>query len=273
MRTALIQMKASMSRDENLDRAEEMLREASAKGAQVSCLAECFATWFFPQKINPEDQLLAEPVDGPTMTRMQKVARSLGMIIVVPFYERVMAGELYNSAAVVDEKGEVLGLYRKHHIPMSAYFNEKFYFRPGNKGYPVFDTSAGRIGIIICYDRHFPEGARCLGLNGAEVVFVPTATTRRGFSQSVWEPELRGHAIANGYFVAGVNRVGKEFESDYYGKSVFVDPIGRIISQASDSDEEVLVADLDPARIEEVRKAWPFYRDRRPDAYGAIVDA
>lgn len=273
MRTALIQMKASMKRDENLSHAEAMLRQAAEKGVQVACLAECFATWFFPQKINPADQNLAEPIDGPTMTLMRRTAKALGMVLVVPFYERVMAGELYNSTAVVDEKGEILGLYRKHHIPMSAYFNEKFYFRPGNKGYPVFDTTFGKIGVLICYDRHFPEGARCLGLNGAEVVFVPTATTKRGFSQSVWEPELRGHAIANGYFVAGVNRVGTEFESEYYGKSVFVDPIGQIISQASDAEEEVLIADLDRARLEEVRQVWPFYRDRRPEAYGAIVDA
>jgi N-carbamoylputrescine amidase len=157
-----------------------------------------------------------------------------------------------------------------HLLPMSSHFQEKFYFRPGNLGYPVFDTPFGRIGIMICYDRHFPEAARALGLNGAQVVFVPTATTRRGFSRSVWEAELRGHAIANGYFVGGVNRVGSERESDYYGASILIDPIGQTLAQAGDS-EEVLVADLSLERLEEVRRMWPFFRDRRPDSYGRVV--
>lgn len=272
MRAALIQMKASMRRAENYDRAEEMLREAARDGVKVACLQECFATWFFPQRIDPEAQDLAEPIDGPTVTRMRRLAKSLGLILVVPFYERVMAGELYNAAAVVDSNGAVMGVYRKHHLPMSSHFHEKFYFRPGNSGFPVFDTPEGRIGVMICYDRHFPEVARMLGLNGAEVVFVPTATTTRGYSRSVWEVELRAHAIANGYFVGGVNRVGVEFESAYYGASLFIDPIGEVICQAGKTDE-VLVADLDLARIDEVRKVWPFYRDRRPDAVGGLVES
>ena len=270
MQAALIQMAASMEKKENLDRAEALLREAHQRGAQVACLQEMFATWFFAQKLDPQYQALAEPLDGQTVSRMRAVARALGMIVVVPFYERAMPGELYNSAALVDAGGAVLGVYRKHHIPMSSHFQEKAYFRPGNAGYPVFETPVGRLGIMICYDRHFPEAARSLGLNGAEVVFVPTATTTRGFSRSVWEAELRGHAIANGFFVGGVNRVGTEFESQYYGASVFIDPIGQVIAQAGDKDE-VLVADLDPARLEEVRLKWPFYRDRRPDSYGRLV--
>jgi N-carbamoylputrescine amidase len=271
MLAALIQMKASMKKEENLDRAEELLKEAGRQGAQVACLQEMFATWFFAQKLDPQYQALAEPLDGPTVSRMRAVSRALGLVLVVPFYERVMPGELYNSAALVDAGGRILGVYRKHHIPMSSHFQEKAYFRPGNAGYPVFETPVGRIGIMICYDRHFPEAARCLGLNGAEVVFVPTATTIRGFSRSVWEPELRGHAIANGYFVGGVNRVGVEFDSEYYGSSVFMDPIGQIIAQAGAREDEVLVADLDPARLEEIRLKWPFYRDRRPDSYQRIV--
>jgi N-carbamoylputrescine amidase len=264
-------MKASMERAENLDRAEEMLREAAGNGVKVACLQECFATWFFPQRIDPKAQELAEPIDGPSVTRMRTLAKSIGMVLVVPFYERVMAGELYNAAAIVDADGEVMGIYRKHHLPMSSHFNEKYYFRPGNSGFPVFDTPHGRIGVMICYDRHFPESARMLGLNGAQVVFVPTATTTRGYSRSVWEVELRAHAIANGFFLGGVNRVGTEFESSYYGASLFIDPIGEIIAQAGD-DEEVLTADLDLTRIEAVRKVWPFYRDRRPDAVGRLVD-
>jgi beta-ureidopropionase len=270
MRAALIQMKASTERKENHDRAEEFLREAARQGAQVACLQEIFATWFFPQMLDPVHQELAEPIDGPTVTRMRAVARALNLWIVVPFYERVIAGELYNSAVLVDASGAIAGHYRKHHIPMSSHFQEKFYFRPGNLGYPVYDTPYGRIGIMICYDRHFPEAARALGLNGAQVVFVPTATTRRGFSRSVWESELRGHAIANGFFVGGVNRVGRELESEYYGASLFIDPIGQTIGQAGD-DEEVLISELSMTRLEEVRRSWPFFRDRRPDSYGRLV--
>src|SRR3984893_10079129 len=270
MRAALIQMKASMKREENHDRAEELLQEAAQQGAQVACLQEIFASWFFAQVLDPQGQELAEPVDGPSVTRMRAVARALSLWMVVPFYERVMAGELYNATVLVDSAGEIVGHYRKHHIPMSSHFQEKFYFRPGNLGYPVFDSPYGRIGIMICYDRHFPEAARALGLNGAQVVFVPTATTKRGFSRKVWEAELRGHAIANGFFVGGVNRVGVELDSEYYGASVFIDPIGETIAQAGDKDE-VLVADLSLERVEEVRGGWPFFRDRRPDSYGRIV--
>jgi beta-ureidopropionase len=272
VRSALIQMRGAMDRNTNLDRAEELIKEAARQGAQIACLQELFATWFFAQKLDPLAQDLAEPLDGPTLTRMRGVARSLGMILVVPFYERVQPGELYNATALVDAGGTLLGVYRKHHLPMSSHFQEKFYFRPGNAGFPVWQTSVGRIGIMICYDRHFPESARMLGLGGAEIVFVPTATTGRGFSSSVWEVELRAHAIANGFFVGGVNRVGTEFESEYYGRSLWIDPIGQVICQASDSEEEVLVADLDLARVAEVRRSWPFFRDRRPDAYARIVE-
>jgi N-carbamoylputrescine amidase len=270
MRAALIQMRGSERREENLDRAEELLKEAARAGAGVACLQELFATWFFAQGLDPAAQALAEPLEGPTVTRMREVARALGLVLIVPFYERAQAGELYNAAALVDADGRVRGVYRKHHLPMSSHFQEKFYFRPGNAGFPVFETAVGRIGIMICYDRHFPESARMLGLGGAEVVFVPTATTIRGFSSSVWEIELRAHAIANGFFVAGVNRVGQERESRYYGRSLFIDPIGQVLAQAGD-EETALVADLDLGRVEEVRRAWPFFRDRRPDAYGRIA--
>ena len=270
MRAALIQMKASMKREENYDRAGELLKDSVRRGAEVACLQEMFASWFFAQKLDPRGQDLAEPIDGPTVTRMRSVAKALNLWLVVPFYERHMAGELYNAAVLLSAGGAIVGHYRKHHIPMSSHFQEKFYFRPGNLGYPVFDSPYGRIGIMICYDRHFPEAARALGLNGAEVVFVPTATTRRGFSRQVWESELRGHAIANGFFVCGVNRVGTELDSDYYGASVFINPIGETVAQAGDKDE-ALVADLSLERLEEIRRAWPFFRDRRPDSYGRLV--
>ena len=270
MRVGLIQFSASNEVADNVTRAESMLEEAKRQGAEIVCLQECFNTWFFAQTLDADAQAFAEPLDGASVTRMRKTAKQLSLHLVVPFYERAMAGELYNSAALVDDTGEILGVYRKHHIPMSSHFNEKFYFRPGNSGFPVFETALGRIGIMICYDRHFPESARALGLAGAEYVFVPTATTTRGYSRSVWETELKGHAIANGFWVTGVNRVGTELESTYYGASVMVDPIGEIVAQAGDG-EEVLVADLPRDRIEQVRKVWPFYRDRRPDAYSAIV--
>ena len=270
MRAALVQMSAADDVVENLARAESSLEEAKRAGADLVCLQECFNTWFFAQRIDSRAQGLAEPLDGPSVTRMRAAAKRLGLYLVVPFYERAMAGELYNTALLVDDGGEIRGAYRKHHLPMSSHFNEKFYFRPGNSGFPVFDTPFGRVGIMICYDRHFPESARALGLGGAEYVFVPTATTTRGYSRSVWETELRAHAIANGFYVAGVNRVGVELESTYYGASVFIDPIGAIVAQAG-GEEAVLVADLPRARVEEVRAVWPFYRDRRPDAYAALV--
>lgn len=270
MRVGLVQFSSSEQVAENVAKAEALVAEAKRDGAQIVCLQECFNTWFFAQRIDAQAQALAEPLDGPSVTAMRAAARKLSLHLVVPFYERAMAGELYNSAALIDAGGEVLGVYRKHHIPMSSHFNEKFYFRPGNSGFPVFATALGRIGIMICYDRHFPEAARALGLAGAEYVFVPTATTTRGYSRSVWEAELRGHAIANGFFVAGVNRVGTELESSYYGASVAIDPIGEVVAQAG-ADEQVLVCDLPQERIEEVRRTWPFYRDRRPDAYAPLV--
>ena len=270
MRAALIQTTASTDLKKNLEKTTSFLKDAADQGAELVCLQECFNTWFFPQRISPEDQALAESLDGPSITRICEAASRYKLHIIAPFYEKAMSGELYNAAALIDDSGNILGNYRKHHLPMSSHFNEKFYFRPGNIGFPVFETVLGKIGIMICYDRHFPEAARMLGLAGAEYVFVPTATTKRGFSRSVWEIELRAHAIANGYYVAGVNRVGTELESEYYGASLFVDPIGEIIAQADDK-ETVLVVDLPRERIDEVRRVWPFFRDRRPDAYDAII--
>lgn len=270
MQVGLIQFEASMTVSENLDRCEELLARARDQGAEIVCLQECFNTWFFAQRIDPAAQSLAEPEDGPSVTRMREAALRLGLHIVVPYYERAMPGELYNATVVIDDAGEIVGRYRKHHLPMSSHFNEKYYFRPGNLGFPVVPTRLGRVGVMICYDRHFPEAARALGLAGAEIVFVPTATTTRGFSRSVWEPELRGHAIANGFWVVGVNRVGTEYESSYYGASVVVDPIGQIHAQCGEA-EEVLVTEVSLARVEEVRQVWPFYRDRRPDAYASLV--
>jgi beta-ureidopropionase len=205
---------------------------------------------------------------------MQEVAKEHGMVIIVPIYEEEITGIYYNTAAVIDADGQYLGKYRKHHIPhVNPGFWEKFYFRPGNLGYPAFDTAYARIGVYICYDRHFPEGARALGLNGAELVFIPSATSR-GLSEYLWRVEQVSHALANGYYVGTINRVGIEplGEDDFYGQSYFVDPRGQFVGDVGDPHkEELLVRDLDMDMITEVRQLWQFYRDRRPDAYADLV--
>lgn len=211
--------------------------------------------------------------DGPTVRRMQDLARETGMVIVVPVFEVEQSGFYYNTAAVIDADGTVLGTYRKHHIPQVKGFWEKYYFKPGNAGWPVFDTAVGKIGVYICYDRHFPEGWRQLGLNGAQLVYNPSATSR-GLSAYLWQLEQPAAAVANEYFIAAINRVGVEEygDNDFYGTSYFVDPRGQFVGDvASDSKEELVIRDLDFALIDEVRQQWAFYRDRRPDAYDGLV--
>jgi len=213
--------------------------------------------------------------DGPTVKLMQEYARKYQMVIIVPIYEEEMTGIYYNTAAVIDADGKFLGKYRKHHIPqVDPGFWEKFYFKPGNLGYPVFKTRYADIGVYICYDRHFPEGARILGLHGAEIVFNPSATVA-GLSEYLWELEQPAHAVANGYFVGAINRVGTEAPwniGEFYGKSYFCNPRGKIIAQASRDKTELVVADLDLDMIKEVRSVWQFYRDRRPETYTDIVE-
>ena len=212
--------------------------------------------------------------DGPTVARFSALAKELGMVLVLPVYEREQAGFLYNTAAVIDADGTYLGKYRKHHIPQVRGFWEKFYFRPGNVGWPVFDTAVGKVGVYICYDRHFPEGWRALGLAGAEIVFNPSATSR-GLSNYLWKLEQPAAAAANMYYVGAINRVGVEplGDDDFYGTSYFADPRGQLVGEAaSGHDEELVVRDLDLSMIEEVRNQWAFYRDRRPDAYDTLVD-
>jgi N-carbamoylputrescine amidase len=205
---------------------------------------------------------------------MQELAKQHEMVMVVPMYEEDLTGVYYNTAAVIDADGTFLGKFRKIHIPHCAPgFWEKFYFRPGNLGYPTFETRFGRVAVYICYDRHFPEGWRALGLNGAQIVFNPSATSR-GLSMYLWNLEQPAAAVANEYYVGAINRVGKEpyGDNDYYGSSYFVNPRGQIVGDAaSDTDEELVVRDLDLDLIDEVRKQWAFYRDRRPDAYDELV--
>jgi beta-ureidopropionase len=248
--------------------------QAAEQGARVMCFQEIFNTPYFCQVQEDEHFDTAEPIpDGPTMQRMIKLARDTEMVLVVPMFEREDDGFFYNTAGVIDADGTYLGKYRKTHIPHTKGFWEKYYFRPGNTGYPVFDTTVGRIGVYICYDRHFPEGWRALGLKGAKIVFNPSATSR-GLSMYLWKLEQPAAAVANEYFIGAINRVGKEpyGDNDFYGSSYFVDPRGQFVGDpASDTDEELVVRELDMDMIDTVRRTWAFYRDRRPDAYGDLV--
>ncbi len=268
--TDLAEIKKAM-----IDKHLTLIAEAADKGAKVCCLQEIFYGPYFCAEQDVRWYQTAESVpDGPTVKLMQQVAREHGMILVVPIYEAAMTGVYYNTAAVIDEHGEYLGRYRKHHIPhCNPGFWEKFYFTPGNDGYPVFQTSAGKIGVYICYDRHFPEGARALGLAGAEIVFNPSATVA-GLSEYLWKLEQPAHAVANQYFVGAINRVGTEAPWDigkFYGQSYFCNPRGQIMVEGSRDDDEVVIADLDLDMIEEVRNTWQFFRDRRPDSYGPLT--
>lgn len=250
-----------------------LIEEAGRRGVQILCLQEIFNTPYFCPSQDSAWFAVAEPVPGPTTERIAAYARQYSMVIVAPLYEKESAGLYYNTAAVVDADGCYLGKYRKTHIPQTAGFWEKYFFRPGNLGYPVFRTAYAKIGVYICYDRHFPEGARALGLGGAEIVYNPSATVQ-GLSDHLWMLEQPAHAVANGYFMGCVNRVGTEEPWNlgrFYGSSYFVDPTGRIIARASGDADELLVADLDLSMIEKVRATWQFYRDRRPDAYAEIV--
>ena len=258
-----------------IDKHVPMIRQAAAAGSQIVCLQEIFYGPYFcaEQTIRWYDS--TEPIpDGPTTRLMRDLARELKIAIVLPICEVEGAGIYYNTAAIIDNQGNYLGKYRKTHIPhVAPGFWEKFYFRPGNLGFPVFDLGFCKIGVYICYDRHFPEGARALGLNGAEIVFNPSATVA-GLSEYLWKLEQPAHAAANGYFVGAINRVGTEAPwniGEFYGQSYFADPRGQIIAQASRDQDEVLTTDLDLDLIAEVRKTWQFYRDRRPDMYGDLV--
>ena len=216
----------------------------------------------------------AEEVPGPTTERFAAIAAETGMVMVLPVYEKADDGVLYNTAAVIDADGSYLGKYRKTHIPQVHGFWEKFYFRPGNLGYPIFDTAVGRIGVYICYDRHFPEGWRALGLAGAKIVFNPSATSR-GLSMYLWSLEQPAAAVANEYFIGAINRVGVEDlgDNDFYGSSYFVTPRGQYVDEVgSDKEAELIVRDLDFAVLEETREQWQFYRDRRPEAYTPLTD-
>jgi len=250
------------------------IEEAGEKGVQILCLQEIFNTPYFCPGQDKKWYESAEAIPGPTTERLQEYAKKYDMVIIAPLYEKEQAGVLYNSAAVIDAGGEYLGKYRKNHIPHTTGFWEKFFFKPGNLGYPVFETKYAKIGVYICYDRHFPDGARCLGLNGAEIVYNPSATVA-GLSQYLWKLEQPAHAAANGYFMGCINRVGEEKPwnlGKFYGTSYHVDPRGQIIDEASEDNDELLISEFDLDLIDEVRSTWQFYRDRRPETYDKLVE-
>jgi N-carbamoylputrescine amidase len=274
VKAALLQTEWTGDKDSMIKKHEDYARQAAEQGAQVMCFQEVFYSPYFCQVQENEHFDDAEPIpDGPTTRTMQALAKETGMVLVLPMFEMEQEGFYYNTAAVIDADGNYLGKYRKTHIPHVKGFWEKFYFRPGNTGYPIFDTKVGRIGVYICYDRHFPEGWRALGLKGAKIVFNPSATSR-GLSMYLWNLEQPAAAVANEYFVGAINRVGQEpfGDNDFYGSSYFVDPRGQKVgAAASDTEVELVIRDLDLDMVEEVRKTWAFYRDRRPDAYGDLV--
>jgi N-carbamoylputrescine amidase len=250
-----------------------MIEEAGKKGVQILCLQEIFNGPYFCPSQDPVWCDVAEEIPGPMVELMAGYCKKYKMAMVVPIYEREMAGVYYNSAAVIDADGSYLGKYRKNHIPHTNQFWEKFFFKPGNLGYPVFKTRYATIGVYICYDRHFPEGARLLGLHGAEIVFNPSATVA-GLSQYLWKLEQPAHAVANGYFMGCSNRVGTEAPwniGKFYGTSYFVDPRGNFLSTGSEDKDELVVAEMNLDLIEEVRRTWQFYRDRRPETYEDMV--
>jgi len=277
-KAALIQFSGAFEKEKNVAKAKKYVAEAAANGAQIVCLQELFNTTYFCYTEEPTFWDLAEPIPGPTIDEMSKLAARHKIVLVAPIYEKAMKGELYNTAVVLSPAGEIMGKYRKMSIPMVKTSNlvgtEKFYFKPGNLGFPVWQTPFGvNIGVMICYDRHFTEHARLLALNGADLVFVPTATA--GMSRYLWEIELQAHAIDNIYYVGGVNRVGLDEggspTQEYYGSSFFCDPKGRIISQAGDKADQIIYAEIDLGAMEDLRNTWGFFRDRRPEAYAAIA--
>jgi len=251
-----------------------LIEEAGKKGVQILCLQEMFNGPYFCPSQDARWCDIAESIPGPTTEMMSKIAAEHQMVLIVPIYEREMAGVYYNTAAVIDADGTYLGKYRKNHLPHTSGFWEKFFFKPGNLGYPVFETRYATIGVYICYDRHFPEGARLLGLAGAEIVFNPSATVA-GLSQYLWKLEQPAHAVANGFYMGCSNRVGTEAPwniGKFYGSSYFVDPRGKFLAEGSEDDDELVVAELDLDKIEEVRRTWQFYRDRRPETYEDLIE-
>jgi N-carbamoylputrescine amidase len=283
-RIGLIQMACGQDPNENVAKAAWRIREAAARGAQVICLQELFRSQYFCREENDKLFALAEPVPGPSTDCLGKLARELRVVIIGSLFERRAPGLYHNTAAIIGTDGEILGLYRKMHIPDDPLYYEKYYFTPGDLGFQCFETEFGRVGTLVCWDQWYPEAARLTSLRGATVLFYPTAIgwhpsekAEHGAAQlDAWRTIQRAHAIANGVYVAAVNRVGyegpPEHGIEFWGSSFVADPFGQVIAQASGGEEEILIAECDPRRIDEVRRNWPFLRDRRIDSYAPILE-
>ncbi len=283
-KVGLIQMSMSTNVDDNLRKAAELCEEGAAKGAKIICLPEMFRSQYFCQKEDADLFDLAEPLDGPSSQTLSKVADKTGATIIAPIFEQRALGLYHNSLVLIEPGNALAGVYRKMHIPDDPAYYEKFYFTPGDLGFKAFDTEYGRIGTLICWDQWYPEGARLTALRGAEILFYPTAIGWHPYEKDTygtqqrdgWRTIQRSHAIANGVYVAGVNRVGHEvFVPDtpgieFWGSTFLADPFGVIVAEAEGQTEQVVIGEIDPARIEEVRRGWPFLRDRRIDAYEEI---
>ncbi len=272
MKIALVQMRCTENKEENVKKAVNYVREASTRGVEIVCLQELFSTIYFPAVEDYKYFALAEPIPGPTIDRLCDMAKRFKVSIIAPILEEdtEVVGIFYNASVVIGSDGNVLGKYRKTHIPQLPGYKEKFYFKPGNLPYSVFDTGGCKLAVVLCYDRHFPEPIRTEAIRGAQIVFVPTCTA---FYPETWELELRAHAAFNTIFVAGVNRVGKEFPrqaAKYFGKSLVANPTGHIAAQAGE-DEELLIVDVNLDEVRERRKIAPFLRDRRPELYEDLV--
>jgi N-carbamoylputrescine amidase len=282
-RIGLVQMSCSTDTEANLARAVQGVREAVSKGAEIVCLPELFRSQYFCREENPDTFALAEPIPGPSTEALGAVAKELQVSIVASLFEKRAHGLYHNTAAVIDADGSLIGLYRKMHIPDDPLYYEKYYFTPGDLGFQNFETRYSRIGVLVCWDQWYPEGARITSLQGANVLFYPTAIGWHphekaefgGAQLDAWRTIQRAHAIANGVFVAAVNRTGFEGPADngleFWGNSFVADPFGRVVAQADDKQETVLVVECDPKNMDEVRKNWPFLRDRRIDAYAPIT--
>ncbi len=283
-RVGLVQTSCSTDSQENLDKAVSKIREAAAQGAQIVCLQELFRSQYFCREEDARLFDLAETIPGPSTETIGKVARESKVSVVASLFEKRAAGLYHNTAAIIGSDGALKGIYRKMHIPDDPLYYEKFYFTPGDTGFLNFDTEHGRIGVLVCWDQWYPEGARLTSLQGAQILFYPTAIgwhphekEQFGAAQrDAWITIQRAHAIANGIYVAAVNRTGFEGTPDsgleFWGSSFVADPFGQIIAQASTDKEEILVVECDPKRMEETRRNWPFLRDRRIDAYGQITN-
>lgn len=276
VKVGLIQIHCGEIVEQNIENTIHQIKEAAHRGAQIVCLQELFSSRYFPQTVNIKHYDLAEEVSSQTLANMRSLAGELGIVLIVPFYEKADAGIYFNSAAVFDANGECLGITRKNHIPDGPHYHEKYYFTPGNIGYPIYQTSFGKIGIGICWDEWFPEVARILSLKGAEILFYPSAIGSEPdhlhlSTKAAWQKAISAHGISNGVFVAATNRVGREVEMTFYGGSFISDPLGNILASLED-EEGIIVQEIDLQEIEKTRRILQFFRDRRVDTYEPLLE-